>query len=305
MWIWRAAVLVCLLVAHTARADAPVTTMSDPLIFAAPADCPNEAVLRERVERRLGVPLDHVVHGVTVTLTYFAASQRYVAKIDPRRMDPGREARVVTSVSCDELTSAVAVVVARWAKEATEELTSAPPPPSEAARPRPRAWGGGMRMLGLSGIGALPGISIGGELSGFVRRDELFFEVGGAHWQRNPSFWHSGWPPNVDLSMSSGIVRVGWGPERLPVRGWCGVEVGWLEGDVMSMRTEYRQQMWAGLNAGMAVAWAMMEHTRLVGMVELAMPFVRSELVSNSGARQYRAELAAARYGLGLEFGWR
>lgn len=303
MQLWRAAVLVCLaLLARTARADAPVMSMSGPLIFRGPGECPGEAALRERVERRLGVPLDHVVHGVTVTMSYYASTQRYVAKIDPQRMDPGREVRVVTSVSCDELTSAVAVVVARWAKEATEELTTTPPP--APAKPRQGHWGGGMRMLGLSGIGALPGISIGGELSGSVRHDELFVELGGAHWQRNPSFWHSGWPPNVDLSMSSAVLRVGWAPELLPVRGWCGVEVGWLAGDMMSTRAEDRQQVWAGVSAGMAVTWAVMDHARLVGMVELAAPFVRSELVSRSGDRQYRAELAAARYGLGLEFGW-
>ena len=32
-------------------------------------------------------------------------------------------------------------------------------------------WGGGVRVTGLSGIGALPGVNYGGELAGLVRHD--------------------------------------------------------------------------------------------------------------------------------------
>ena len=44
---------------------------------------------------------------------------------------------------------------------------------SPIAPPAPE-WGGGFRITGLSGIGALPGVNYGGELSGQLRHDELF-----------------------------------------------------------------------------------------------------------------------------------
>nr|MBA2539612.1 hypothetical protein [Deltaproteobacteria bacterium] len=54
-------------------------------------------------------------------------------------------------------------------------------------RPDPLAtderWGGGIRLTGLSGIGALPGVNFGGEVAGLLRRDELFIELAIGRWK--------------------------------------------------------------------------------------------------------------------------
>src|SRR4051812_47111754 len=43
-------------------------------------------------------------------------------------------------------------------------------------------WGGGVRLTGLSGVGALPGVNIGAELAAYLRRDERFLELALGHW---------------------------------------------------------------------------------------------------------------------------
>src|SRR3954471_20794030 len=44
-------------------------------------------------------------------------------------------------------------------------------------------WGGGLRLTGASGIGALPGRNLGAEVAVNVRHDELFGELAMSHWQ--------------------------------------------------------------------------------------------------------------------------
>ena len=68
---------------------------------------------------------------------------------------------MLTSTRCDVLTDAVAVVIARLAAERRpiEHAPRVQPglvlrAPSVVAE---RTWGGGLRAMGISGIGALPG----------------------------------------------------------------------------------------------------------------------------------------------------
>ena len=61
----------------------------------------------------------------------------------------------------------------------------APPPSVTVRKPvkdplaTTRKIGFGIRATGLSGIGALPGVNYGGELSGMIRYNEMFAELAG------------------------------------------------------------------------------------------------------------------------------
>jgi hypothetical protein len=282
------------------------------LTWDAPVACPDVGEVRARIERRLGSPLESVVHGVAVEVTPDGdgSARRFVARIDLRAVTVANEVRVLTSARCDELTDAVAVVIARIASEKREAERAERAEPVRIAmyerpEPAPRMWGGGMRALGVSGVGAMPGIGLGGELAAYLRRRELFLELAGARWLPSSQVLYMGSADRVDISLYLAMLRVGWGPERLPLRGWISAELGSLYGrGVVFDSGPGDSSRWFGFGGGFGVAWPMSPHTRLIGFVEAVLPLQRAQFVLDR-AEVYRPDVATARCGFGLEVGWR
>jgi len=285
------------------------------LIWQAPDSCPDSREVRARIERRLGAPVERVVRGVAVDVAIQRDGReaRYVARIDLRglRGKNGRadaaEIRELTSARCDELTDAVAVVIARIAAEAGpvagELRAERAAVPTVPAAPQ---VGAGLRMLGLSGIGAMPGVSVGGEVSGYVRARWLVAELVGMNWLRSASVVHLGAPARVDVSLALATLRLGWGPEHLPLRAWLGGELGALRGAGVALEDpRIGTGRWIAVGTGFAVAWPIFTHARLVGAIEVAVPLSRPRFVLQDGSEVYRPGPAAVRSGLGVEVGWR
>jgi hypothetical protein len=293
----------------------------------APAKCPGEADIRARVESRLGGPIAGAVRGVEITIT--RDGNAFVAEIDARALTVANDVRRLRSARCEDLADAVAVVIARL----SSEVRAAAPPPVEPAFEAPRReaevrgpeeelvkpavyrerelpaqhdWGGGGRLLALSGIGALPRINVGGELAGYVRRHRNFAEVAVARWVPQSARFAPGGPARVDVSLNVITVRGGWGPEDLPIRAWLMTEVGVMRGagmDLVDPRTESGR--WVAVGGGFGVAWPMAPRARLVGTFELAIPLNRTTFMLQNGGDLYQPAAAAARCALGLELGWR
>jgi hypothetical protein len=196
-----------------------------------------------------------------------------------------------------------------------------PPPNTATAIPHarrttrtdaPSRWGGGLRVTGLSGIGALPGVNFGGELAGLVRRDELFVELGLGHWQPEHEQRVTETPDRVALALDVWTLRGGWASMDMPLRAWGLVEVGevagarGMEGVVsrMVMGDTPAKRQWRAIGAGLGVAWPMSRYTRLVGSMEIAVPIQRERLMLEQG-EAYEPDPLAARYSVGLEVGWR
>jgi hypothetical protein len=314
----RLARIACLWLALVATAHAEPRTDAG-LVWQAPVTCPDAGEVRARIERRLGMPLDRAVHGVEVDIAPGDGGDErgFVAHIDLRGVTVANEIRVLTSARCDALTDAVAVVIARIAAEHL-----APPPDEHGAqgargprpglvasappRAAPSVWGGGIRVLGVSSIGALPRVGVGGELAGYVRRRSVFVELAGARWLASPKVLHEGAPGRVDVRMNLAALRFGWGPQQLPLRAWVAGEVGSIEGEGISLNdTHVGTGTWVGAGAGVAVTWSMTQHTRLVGMIEAVTPFLRTRFVLQDGTEIYRPGPVTVRCGLGLEIGWR
>ncbi len=103
------------------------TSAASPLVWDAPAGCPDAEEVRTRIAHRLGtaIPtgasLDDVVHGVEITVVRTRAG--FVAEIDARALTVANDVRTLRSSRCDELANAVAVVVARLASEARGQST--------------------------------------------------------------------------------------------------------------------------------------------------------------------------------------
>lgn len=173
-------------------------------------------------------------------------------------------------------------------------------------------WGGGVRVTGLSGVGALPGVNMGAELAVYVRRDERFVELGLGRWVPQETYVVAESPERVELGLDVWTVRGGWASQKMPLRAWLLVEVGELAS--ARQMTGYISRMvgavdserrWLAAGGGFGVAWPMAEHARLVGTVELAIPIERNTPMMMTTGKDYEPEAAAARCNLGLELGWR
>jgi hypothetical protein len=186
----------------------------------------------------------------------------------------------------------------------------------ESRRPDPLAtterWGGGIRLTGLSGIGALPGRNFGGEVAGVVRRDELFVELALARWRPEETYVVTDSTERVELGLDVWTLRGGWASMKMPMRGWLLAEVGELAGargmpgvvTRMVMGDTPQQRQWRAAGGGVGVAWPMSDQARLFGSFEVAIPLHRERLVLDRGGA-YEPDPMAARCSLGLEVGWR
>lgn len=222
------------------------------------------------------------------------------------------------------LTISSVLVVGTVTASADEVLA----PPSTVAAERPRlvttklsplatteTWGGGIRLTGLSGIGALPGVNIGGEVAGNVRYRDKFIELGLGRWTPQDSYYVAQGDAIVPLRLDVWALRAGWASMDMPLRAWVLFEVGELAGTPgmqampgvlprMVMGDTPSERRWQAIGGGFGVAWPMSNQARLVGNMELAIPVAKDELMlGNYGA--YEPDPLAARYSMGIEVGWR
>jgi hypothetical protein len=171
-------------------------------------------------------------------------------------------------------------------------------------------WGGGIRLTGLSGIGALPGVNFGGEVAGHLRRDELFGELALGRWKPEDTY-HVPSMQQTELALDVWTVRAGFASMRTPIRIWGLVEAGEVAGATqmpgvvtrMVMGETPRERRWTAVGAGMGIAWPVSDQARLVGNLEFAVPLSHDELMLDEGV--YKPDPMAARYSIGLEVGWR
>ena len=173
-------------------------------------------------------------------------------------------------------------------------------------------WGGGVRLTGLSGIGALPGVNYGAEVAVNVRRDEVFAELSLSRWKPENEYMVTDASDQVPLKLDVWALRVGWASMTMPLRGWGIVEVGELAGargpqgvvSRMMMGDTPKQRQWRSVGGGFGVAWPMSDQARLCGSLEVTIPTNREALMLDHGG-MYTPDPLVARYTVGLEVGWR
>ncbi len=334
------ALAVVMLVAGTSMAEPRVALrVEDPgFAWRAPEACPDAENVKGRVEQRLGGAIDGYLARIEIDIT--RERNGFVARIDARAITVANDVRTLRSRRCDALADAVAVVLARLASEVrmsrvgtaaasapigTTIAMVAPPAQSAALEPidsvddmsaqyiadeepvrkRPSRWGGGVQLLALSGVGALPQINLGGELSGYVRRADKFVSLGIGRWVPQSARLAPGAPGGVEVKLDTLTLRGGWGPSALPLRAWLLAEVGSIAGTGVGLEAERTaDSRWTALGAGLGVGWPMSEHARLVGTFEIAVPLERPRFMLERGADLYQPGAVAARCALGLEVGW-
>lgn len=171
-------------------------------------------------------------------------------------------------------------------------------------------WGGGVRVTGLSGIGALPGVNYGGELAVALRHDGYFAELAFGWWKPEKTYMVTSNNQSVELGLDVWTLRAGWASRDKPLRGWLLGEVGEVASvkDMPGVVTRMvagdvpQDRRWRALGAGFGVAWPISDNTRLFGMIELAVPVEREAMMLDQGP--YTPDPLVARSSAGLEVGW-
>ena len=319
------AIATILIASRSAGAEPRVaerTTNEHGLAWQAPASCPDAASLHARIEHRLGVALDDIlVEGIDVSVA--RASGRFVARVDLRALTVANDVRTLTSTRYNELTDAVAVIVARVARErAASPPVVAKPKVVAAAEPdapqitravvteKPpttyRRWALGMRVSGVSGIGIVPEVGLGAELALTLRHDSLSGEVAETKWLTSGADAHIGGPARVDVGLQVTAVRVGWRPPHLPLRAFAAAEVGTMDGIGVNtgITPENNNTRWFAAGAGFGVAWQMNSWLRLVGTTEVLLAVERVKFALGNGMIVYAPSPMSARASCGIEIGW-
>ncbi len=276
------------------------------MAWSAPAGCPDEATMRARIEQRLGGSLDDVaIDRIAIAIERDGAA--LVARVDLGEPEP----RTLTSASCDELADAVAVIVARVAAKRIAArprvaVASAPPPAVVARAPEPSAparWSFGARLASVSGIGALPGVGLGGELDAFVRRGPLAAELGVTRWA-GASARDSIMTDEVSVGLSAAALRLGW-RAPVPVALWMVGEVGTMTAVGTTLYDDRELSgRWLALGAGIGVDWNVWRWLGLVGTFEVLDTVDRTRFQTADGTTVYEPHRASARISLGAEVRW-
>jgi hypothetical protein len=261
--------------------------------WAAPEQCPTSADVDARVAHRVGS--DRNVAPIEVTV--HAGPAGFTAELG--------DTRTLSSASCDELANAVALIVARMVLE--EPVAIEPPrvvvaAPIVIAPPSPPAWHVGARLSAASGLGAQPGLGIGGELAVPITWRDWFVEPAGALWKRSSADASGG---AVDVALRTATLRIGARLPELPIRAWVAADLGELRGEgEQFMGDRSGAGGWFGLGVGASFAWYLGDRYAVVAGGEALAAVVRPTFELATGDVVYQPSAVAGRLTIGVEASW-
>lgn len=279
----------------------------------APADCPEQAVLHEEIEKRLDAPLASVALDVDASVE--AQPDGFVAYVRVRgEVD---DVRTLTSTDCRELTEAVALVIARLATSRTPPRAAPPVPVTPAvpavpavrdrAAPPARAsrWNGGLRVAGLLGAGTAPGVGVAAELGAWVAWRQWGLVVSGSQWQER-TVTLDDTMAGAEIGLRALSLRAGWRPDEAPWRTWLVAQWGTIRGEGVEL-DESRSGTARWRAAGVGAGWALPITARVTAVAasEIEFVFDRARFTLDRGTELYRTPPVALQGSVTIEVGLR
>ncbi len=269
--------------------------------WTAPDACPAAPVVEARIEERLGGPIDVGDHRIAVAVTQ--EGDTFVARVS---LDDD-DVRTLDAPSCDDLSDAVAVIVARLASERRPAPPPALPPAAppirvERALPPavPSPWRLGARVSGASVVGVLPGLAVGAELAAVGERGPVSAELAVIQWASGSQPVSGISVEHVDVGLRAAAARIGYRIGELPVRAAAGVEVGSMTGRAATSGSG----TWLAFGLGAATWWQATPRVRLVAGLEADLARERVRFTLSNGMLEYEPDVASARATLGVEVGF-
>jgi hypothetical protein len=285
------------------------------LTWDAPPECPNASALRTAIERRHAVGLEESALDVDVRIS--RTGEQLAAMLDVRGEIV--ESRALTSSSCEDLTEAIAVIVARLASML--ETTVLPredrvqggsvPDGGHVDRARVRDlvpdWNGGARIAGVVGAGRAPQPGVAAEVGGWVSRNAWFAALTAARWTSSTEMLE-GSLAGVEIRLTSLVVRAGYRGARrgARLRTWVVAELGSLRGRAVALEDgRVGTARWSAVGAGGGWALWLSPRTSILAAAEGEIVLDRARFAADSGTVLFRSPRATAVASLVLEVGWR
>ena len=304
------------LTAPASAQDARVVTL------VAPPECPDEPMLRARLDDALAASGEGVLPDVAAAVDIRREDGGYAATVTIR--DGEHETtRSIADPSCSLLVDATVLIVAvalvpglggdvsgdadlaaaPLVDAVAEDLPGSPHEP-EPSRVGPRV-SGALRLAVHGVIGALPGVAVGGEVGGGVRYDALRVDLAvralplvGARFAVDPAL-------GADLALAVVLVRalaVATLDPRAELYAGGGLEVGAEFGRGVGISVPRDAAApWVALEGAVGVAWLPWPVVAFVLEVEVIVPVVRPVFVASGVGVLYRPDPVAGALRLGIE----
>jgi hypothetical protein len=277
-------------------AAAPASARAGSLRWEAPDGCPDQAEVEARIARSLGGPLSETSLDAAVRID--RQGDQLVATI---ALGEAPE-RALAATSCAAVVDAIAVIVARAAREVGRR----PPPPVEAPSGLPvvRApWNDpadpehapgtprstatlattfGARLSAIAGAGTLPGLDGGGEATVTLGLGRVEVEVGAARWRSSTAATPATASGAIDVALTTAVGRLAY---RLAPR-WRAEPACWAVGELGTVRgapsgtSMSVRGTWSALGLGAGVALPLAPHLAGVLGVEALAPLWPTRFVS-------------------------
>lgn len=280
----------------------PAVALAADVSWTAPSSCPDAATLRGAIEARLGAALDSVE--LTADISVDVEAEQYVARVVIT--DGVEDARTIASADCSELTDAVALVIARVAlslpRAAPAVVVSEPVPVPAVATP---AWNGGAHVTGLFGTGTSPGIQIAGEVGGWLAWHSLSVALAASQWTSGTATLDRTMA-GVDIDVRAVSLRVGWRPDRIPLRAWLVGRWGQIRGEAFGLDDgRGGAARWTAVGAGAGWSFPIARHVRALAASEVELLLDRATFSLDRGTELYRTPPMALHGSITIEVGWR
>ena len=144
---------------------------------------------------------------------------------------------------------------------------------------------------GVSALGILPGLGIGGELAAVGERGPVFGELALVQWAASASTAANVTSDRIAIGLRAAALRLGWRIGELPVRAFADGELGSMTGSGMRSGAG----TWLAFGIGLAGWWQVTPRLRAVATAEADLARDRVRFTLSDGTPVYEPGLSSAR----------
>jgi hypothetical protein len=272
--------------------SSPAAADDDVLRWTGPPGCDDPALVRARVDSRLGRPLD-ARDGIDAAVEVTAIDGGLRAVLVLRTASAAGE-RELIAATCADAAEAVAIVVAL-------AVADAPLAPIAARA----AWSGGVRAQARALLGPLPDPAVGVEVTAWLAWRQAAVEVSGAAWPARRASAAAAGGAGVDVGLRAAAARLCWRLAGAAIHGCAIGQLGQLQAAGVGV-TDARAGTgrWSALGAGGSGHLRLSRRVLLVASAEAGRALDRPRFRLADGTVLFRPAAWTAQLGAGIAVAW-
>jgi hypothetical protein len=296
--------------------SSPAAADDDVLRWTGPPGCDDPALVRARVDSRLGRPLD-ARDGIDAAVEVTAIDGGLRAVLVLRTASAAGE-RELIAATCADAAEAVAIVVALAVADAPLAPAPVVAPAPLPARPRlaatttapapiaaRAAWSGGVRAQARALLGPLPDPAVGVEVTAWLAWRKAAVEVSGAAWPARRASAAAAGGAGVDVGLRAAAARLCWRLAGAAIHGCAIGQLGQLQAAGVGV-TDARAGTgrWSALGAGGSGHLRLSRRVLLVASAEAGRALDRPRFRLADGTVLFRPAAWTAQLGAGIAVAW-